>query len=137
MFRKSLLLGLVLFSFPVWSQEIVLVQRVVDGDTFEITIPEHPKELQKIKVRLLGIDTPESFRPRCLKEKQKALEVKFFLKELIENKWVRIEDVKFDKYGSRILAEVFLENVSINKLLISKEFAKPYFGSGKKFNWCD
>ena len=137
MFKKILLL--ILFLYPSFgiSQTFVFVDRVVDGDTFEIVVSEHPPSLQKIKVRLLGIDTPESFRPRCSKEKIKALEVKSKLKELIEKQWVRLENVKFDKYGSRILAEVFLKDVSINKLLISNNLAKPYFGTGKKFDWCD
>ncbi|MFZ5652427.1 MAG: thermonuclease family protein [Bacillota bacterium] len=83
----------------------VKVKRVVDGDTFEIV------NRGKIeKVRLIGVDTPETLKPNSEVEPY-GPEASSFTKKMIEGKKVRLEfDVQErDRYG-RILAYVYLEN---------------------------
>lgn len=83
----------------------VKVNRVVDGDTFEI-INSGKKE----KLRLIGVDTPETVKPNS-KVEPYGPEASNFTKKMIEGKKVRLEfDVQErDKYG-RILAYVYLED---------------------------
>lgn len=99
------------------------VQRVVDGDTIRVVIAS-----EEATVRLIGIDTPESVDPRrpveCL-----GKEASNRLKELIENKFVRLEGDSSqqdrDRYN-RLLRYVFLDSVHINKQLIVEGFANEY-----------
>lgn len=83
----------------------IRVSRVVDGDTFEIM-----NKGVKEKVRLIGVDTPESVKPGSPVEPF-GIEASNFTKKLIEGKMVRLEfDVQErDKYG-RLLAYVYLED---------------------------
>lgn len=94
---------------------------VVDGDTirthinlgFNISIFE--------TFRLYRINAPES-RTRDKKEKERGLETKQFLKNLIEGKPITIETHKAEKYG-RWLAEVFFEGKNVNDLLVKEGLA--------------
>jgi len=97
------------------AQGEVLVTRVVDGDTVELASGE--------KVRLIGVDTPETVDPRkpvqCFGQ-----EAKEFTKSLLENQWVRLEqDVEpKDRYG-RTLSYVWRDEVFVNDLLVREGFA--------------
>ncbi|MCL6478529.1 MAG: thermonuclease family protein [Peptococcaceae bacterium] len=93
---------------PGESGNWVKVNRVIDGDTFEI-INRGKKE----RVRLIGVDTPESVKPGTEVEPF-AIEASNYTKKLIEGKLVRLEfDVQErDKYG-RLLAYVYLEDGSL------------------------
>jgi endonuclease YncB( thermonuclease family) len=134
---KTIFLCLLSLSLPVFAEPIsVVVNRVVDGDTFEFIVPEHPKALSKIKVRLLGSDAPEISKPKCIKEKVLGLEAKQFLKNLIEKQEVLLYQVKFDKYGGRILAKVMKKDLDISSELINNKLAVKYLGYGVKNNWC-
>ena len=105
------------------------VLSVYDGDTctllIDIGFSIHIKE----KVRFLGLDCPE-IRTRDKEEKKKGLLVKQFVKDLIEGKEVIIKTTKRGKFG-RYLVEIFINGKSLNKMLINKKYAKPYFG-GKR-----
>lgn len=83
----------------------VKVARVVDGDTFEIA-----NRGKTEKVRLIGVDTPETVKPNS-KVEPYGPEASSYTKKLIEGKKVRLEfDVQErDKYG-RVLAYVYLED---------------------------
>lgn len=98
-----------------------VVERVVDGDTFEIMLNGN-----KEKVRLIGIDTPESVHPDKNKNSEEGKTASKYTKELIENKNVKLEfDVQQrDKYG-RLLAYVYLEDgTMLNKKLLEDGYAK-------------
>ena len=112
------------------------VTEVVDGDTIVIDIDlGFDVVFTAQKVRLLGVDTPES-RTINLKEKALGLEVKEKLKkELAAAKDVVIKTEKPDsseKYG-RILGWVFLDgsDVSLNQKLINEGYAWTYGGGTK------
>lgn len=96
------------------------VIRVVDGDTF--VIKYNGKEE---KVRLIGVDTPESVHPNEEKNTQFGEEVSNFSKKMLTGKKVAIElDVEHrDKYG-RLLAYVYLDGQMYNKILLEKGYAK-------------
>jgi len=92
------------------SQEF-LVLRVIDGDTLELE--------NQIKIRLLGINTPE-------KNQKYYDEAAQLLKKLAENKTIKIKWQDSDKYG-RILAYAFLGKKLVNKEILEKGFANLYY----------
>lgn len=130
---KLLATLLLLVSLHANAYEITS-PRVIDGDTFESNIKPFPA-LAPIKIRLLGIDTPE-LRGKCEKEKQKAKDAKTFVARLVKDKPVQFDVVSYDKYGGRVNGNAFVEGKSIATLLIDNELAAPYSGSGPKRDWC-
>jgi micrococcal nuclease len=110
------------------------VKRVVDGDTVDVVLDLGFDIFHKCRVRLYGIDTPES-RTRNLDEKARGKMAGSFLKKSVEEgKQVIIQTKLKDskgKYG-RVLGEVVVDNKNINKLMIKKNLAVAYFGQSKK-----
>jgi len=111
------------------------VKKVVDGDTIDADIDLGFDISFSSRVRLAGIDTPES-RTTDKLEKQLGLESKPYLKNAIDSaKTVVIKTEKMDsseKYG-RILGWVFLDGseVSINQKMIDEGYAWGYMGETK------
>lgn len=94
-----------------------VVERVVDGDTFVLANGE--------RVRLIGVDTPESVKPGEEPEPY-GKEAGQYTKKMLEGKKVRLElDVsERDRYG-RLLAYVYLEDGTFfNELLLSEGYAR-------------
>ena len=115
------------------------VTRVVDGDTIDVTVDLGFDIHHSARVRMMGIDTPES-RTRNLEEKALGLASKARLKELLKGQKIKIETSKEGKgkFG-RILADVIVCNkdgteINCNQRLIEEGHARPYFG-GKKVPW--
>ena len=109
-----------------------IIRRVVDGDTVDITLDLGFDILYNNRIRLHGIDTPES-RTRDLEEKKLGLAAKDRVKELCPvGSTVTVKTTKDGrgKFG-RILGEIFVGDVSVNKLLVEEGHAVEYFG-GKK-----
>lgn len=111
------------------------VTNVVDGDTIDVVIDLGFDILFKSRVRLAGIDTPES-RTTDKAEKALGLESKKYLAERIKSaKNVVIKTEKMDsseKYG-RILGWLYLDGDgnSINHEMIEKGYAWGYLGDTK------
>lgn len=112
------------------------VDRVVDGDTLDCIIDlGYSVKLHKQRVRLVGIDTPES-RTRDLAEKKLGLAAKQRLKELCGERIILKSHGK-GKYG-RILGEIFTEDgEDICKILIKEGHAVEYWGGKKTKVWGD
>jgi endonuclease YncB( thermonuclease family) len=60
-----------------------------------------------------------------------ALLAKEKLSELILNKVVKLENISYDKYG-RILADIYIDNIHINKWMIDNNLALLYDGGHKQ-----
>ena len=114
----------------------VEIVRVVDGDTVDVDIDlGFGVWLKKQRVRLYGIDTPES-RTRDLNEKKYGLMAKEYLKERISNGAI----LKTKLYGKckygRILGEfIVLDNevrVNVNQEMIDNHYGVAYYGQSKK-----
>lgn len=111
------------------------VENVVDGDTIDVLIDLGFDILFQSRVRLAGIDTPES-RTKDLKEKALGLESKEYLKKHFKDaKSVVIKTEKMDsseKYG-RILGWVYIngDTVSLNDMMINDGYAWGYLGDTK------
>ena len=134
------------------------VESVYDGDTITILLPinmhiynmcsseqidtssdsnsSNITYLHKVRLRLLGIDTPEMKPSKDLPNRQvhieKAKAAKEFLSGLVLNKVIRVEFLSNDKYG-RPLCKIYSDSdtQSINDLMVSKGFAKKYDGGTK------
>ena len=105
--------------------------RVVDGDTVDATVDLGFDTWKKIRIRLVGINTPES-RTRDLEEKARGLAAKNFLIDLLKkhnNEFV-LHSQGVGKYG-RCLGNLFLGEVNVNDLLINEGHAVEYHG-GKR-----
>ena len=114
------------------------LQRVVDGDTIDVNIDLGFSVWHKARVRMLGIDTPES-RTRNLEEKALGLASKARLKELLKGQRLDIECSKEHGKFGRVLAVVFATDkegnrIDCNNQLCIEGHARPYFG-GKKEAW--
>ena len=116
-----------------------IVTRVVDGDTVDADIDLGFNMIHKDRIRLLGIDTPES-RTRNRKEKALGLASKARLKELIKSatpgkrgkKIVYLQSSKEGKgkFG-RILGSLWINGQCANDILVSEGHARPYYGGSK------
>ena len=123
----------------MYEYKIKTIDHLVDGDTFDCTVDLGFNISHKIRVRMYGINTPES-RTRDLEEKARGLESKKRLMELLEEKsdMLVLATNKKGKYG-RYLGTVFAdENAgngeqqkNINRQLIEEGYAVEYFG-GKR-----
>ena len=111
------------------------VKNVVDGDTIDVVIDLGFDILFASRVRLAGIDTPES-RTTDKAEKALGLEAKEYLKKQLKDaKSVVIRTEKMDsseKYG-RILGWVYVngESESVNNKMINDGYAWGYLGETK------
>lgn len=99
--------------------EVYDVLRIIDGDTIQIDYKG-----VKEKVRMIGIDTPESVHPDDDKNTEAGLVASEYTEMLLKGKKVSIElDVQErDQYG-RILAYVYLEGKMVNKTLLEEGYA--------------
>ncbi len=111
------------------------VESVVDGDTIDVLIDLGFDILFQSRVRLAGIDTPES-RTRDLAEKALGLESKEYLKKALKDaKSIVIKTEKMnssEKYG-RILGWLYIngDTVSVNDMMINDGYAWGYLGDTK------
>ena len=115
------------------------ITRVIDGDTVEIAVDFLPLPLPpKLSIRIMGIDTPEKApRAQCDSEAALAKKASAFTKDAVANALeVDVVILKWDKYGGRVLGEVYLDHQSLAQSLISAGLARPYKGEAKQ-SWCE
>tara|TARA_B100001248_G_C27233089_1_gene385755 strand:- start:103 stop:519 length:417 start_codon:yes stop_codon:yes gene_type:complete len=111
--------------------------KVVDGDTVDVDIDlGFGVWLRKQRIRLYGIDTPES-RTRDKVEKVYGLAAKDFLSKMLSTGEMSIKthkDAK-GKFG-RILGELFMKTsvgeLSVNQSLVENSHAVRYYGQSKE-----
>lgn len=108
------------------------VIKVYDGDTITIAgkLPYSESPVYRIAVRLNGIDTPE-IKGQTQKEKDLAKHIRNTLHDKIFDKIVELKNTSSEKYG-RLLADVYLDGISINEWLIDQGFAVKYNGGTKE-----
>lgn len=113
------------------------VVRVVDGDTVDVDIDlGFGVWMRKQRIRMYGIDTPES-RTRDLEEKKYGLAAKYFLIGLLDDpNGITLKTYKDGKgkFG-RILGELWRTSTysdkSVNEYMIEKHHAVRYMGQSK------
>jgi len=119
----------------MYEYKVKSVDHIVDGDTLDVTVDLGFNISHKIRVRMYGINTPES-RTRDLEEKARGLESKKRLTEIVtsymEEDTLFVKTKKKGKYG-RYLGVLFSpeHSTNINDLLVEEGYAVEYFG-GKR-----
>ena len=124
----------------MYEYKIKSVDHLVDGDTFDCTVDLGFNISHKIRVRMYGINTPES-RTRDLEEKARGLESKERLYTLLSSGFIDGNSLivvtnKKGKYG-RYLGTIYRqrkdgnEQLNINDCMVNEGFAVEYFG-GKR-----
>lgn len=110
------------------------VLKVTDGDTLDVMIDVGFNIFTKCRLRLDGINTPES-RTKDLREKALGLKAKEFTKNFLKDGICQVHTVKKGKFG-RYLSEVFVDAKLLNKALIKAGLAREYHGEKRK-GWFD
>lgn len=132
-----LLIQILLLPNIVWCEPYKII-KVIDGDTIKFEANFLPDPLPKtLLLRIYGADTPEKdFRSHCDLENKLGQNATKFTEELVLNsKTHDIQIKEWDKFGGRVLGDLILDGKSLRELLISKGYARPYFGE-KKQSWC-
>jgi endonuclease YncB( thermonuclease family) len=114
------------------------ITRVIDGDTVAFAAPWLLDPLKKeLSIRVFGVDTPEKgHRAMCPSEDARGQEASKFTKDSIAAaKKLQIVLMDWDKYGGRVLGDVLLDGKSLRDQLISKGYAREYYGEAKT-SWC-
>tara|TARA_R110002012_G_scaffold316842_1_gene532386 strand:+ start:27 stop:431 length:405 start_codon:yes stop_codon:yes gene_type:complete len=109
------------------------LDRVIDGDTIDANIDLGFDITIHKRIRLTGIDTPES-RTRDLEEKARGLASKARLVELLDDGNFVLESREVGKFG-RVLGTIYTiaeESININDTLVKEGFAVEYYGGKKK-----
>ncbi len=119
----------------MYEYKVKKIIGIIDGDTIDVDIDLGFNITYAQKVRLAGIDTPES-RTKDLKEKALGLEAKEYLKSKIkDSKKIAIKTQLPDsseKYG-RILGWLYVDDakISVNEQMIEDGYAWAYLGETK------
>jgi len=126
---RNLLTALLVTAAPVASAASSIV--IIDGDTIAIG---------RERVRILSIDTPETFRSRCENELMLGLRAKQRLRELLDAGEIRIERDGRDRYR-RTLANVFAGKIDVGETLVREGYALRYEPGGaaklrRLQTWC-
>jgi len=129
---------------PKWEDTVVFVPpitdgiviKVYDGDTITIAqkLPYENSPLFRFAIRLNGIDSPE-IKTKYESEKKYAERSRDALHQLIFEKKVTLKNISLEKYG-RILADLYYNDIHVNKWLLDNKYAIPYDGT-KKREWND
>ena len=126
-----------------YNFRVVSVDRVLDGDTIDVTIDLGFDLYKKERVRVAGVDTPEK-RTRNLEEKALGIDATNWLKEKLDSTiagddelTVRTElDGGVGKYG-RLLGWLYIVDgeLSLNEKMITEGYAWEYDGGTKQKNF--
>lgn len=115
----------------MYQYKIKEVVKIVDGDTVDVVIDLGFDITRKERVRLNGIDTPETLTKDAV-EKKYGLEAKEYVEKWFsKQKEIVIRTYKDDKYG-RTLGDFYgNEEKTLNTLLVEQGFAWVYDGNTK------
>ena len=126
-----------------YNFRVISIDKVVDGDTIDVTIDLGFDLYKKERVRVAGVDTPEK-RTRNLEEKALGLDATAWIKDHLEGAIdgdddliIRTElDGGVGKYG-RLLGWLYIGDatVSLNEKMIDEGYAWPYDGCTKNKNF--
>lgn len=116
------------------------IVEVIDGDTIKVdfsALRSYPP-LNIVSIRIRGIDTPESYRPKCDEERELGLKAKQFVVDLIGSRSIiRVSDYEWGKFGGRIVGRVSVKGKDIATELINAGLAVKYHGGTKTHSWCE
>jgi micrococcal nuclease len=122
---------------------VIKINKVVDGDTIDVTIDLGFDLYKKERVRVAGVDTPEK-RTRNLEEKALGLDATYWMKKQLEGAIDGDDDLVIrtelvggmGKYG-RLLGWLYIGDaeLSLNEQMITEGYAWAYDGGTKQKNF--
>ena len=125
-----------------YNFRVVKIDRVVDGDTIDVTIDLGFDLFKKERVRIAGVDTPEK-RTRDLEEKALGLDATDWMKKHLEDTIAGDEELTIrtelvggmGKYG-RLLGWLYVgdSDISLNEQMITEGYAHAYDGGTKNMD---
>jgi len=128
-----------------YNFRVIEINKVLDGDTIDVTIDLGFDLYKKERVRIAGVDTPEK-RTRNLEEKALGIDATNWLKEKLEGAVAGDDDLVIrteldggvGKYG-RLLGWLYIgdSNLSLNEQMITEGYAWSYDGGTKQKNFED
>ena len=111
------------------------VLTVIDGDTIAVRARIWIGHDVETRVRLAAVDAPE-LRGGCERERLLAATARDFLIEKIGGAVVTLTDIRYDKFGGRVLARVqTVAGDDLAALLVGAGLGRAYRG-GKRLSWC-
>jgi endonuclease YncB( thermonuclease family) len=126
-----------------YNFRVVKIDKVVDGDTIDVTIDLGFDLYKKERVRIAGVDTPEK-RTRDLEEKALGLDATYWMKKQLEDTIAGDEELIIrtelkggtGKYG-RLLGWLYVgdSTLSLNEQMITEGYAWSYDGGTKQKNF--
>jgi endonuclease YncB( thermonuclease family) len=126
-----------------YNFRVVKIDKVVDGDTIDVTIDLGFDLYKKERVRIAGVDTPEK-RTRDLEEKALGLDATYWMKKQLEDTIAGDEELIIrtelkggtGKYG-RLLGWLYVgeDTISLNEQMITEGYAWSYDGGTKQKNF--
>ena len=128
-----------------YNFRVTEINKVLDGDTIDVTIDLGFDLYKKERVRIAGVDTPEK-RTRDLEEKELGIDATNWLKEKLDGAIAGDDDLVIrtelvggvGKYG-RLLVWLYIGDAdsSLNEQMIDEGYAWPYDGGTKQKNFED
>ena len=128
-----------------YNFRVIEINKVLDGDTIDVTIDLGFDLYKKERVRIAGVDTPEK-RTRNLEEKALGIDATNWLKDKLEGAVAGDDDLVIrteldggvGKYG-RLLGWLYIgdSNLSLNEQMITEGYAWSYDGGTKQKNFED
>ena len=126
-----------------YNFRVTKINRVVDGDTIDVTLDLGFSLTKKERVRIAGVDTPEK-RTRNLEEKELGIDATNWLKDKIKDTLTGDDELTIrtelvggvGKYG-RLLGWLYVgdDDYSLNEQMITEGYAWPYDGGTKQKNF--
>jgi len=126
-----------------YNFRVTSIDKVLDGDTIDVTIDLGFDLYKKERVRIAGVDTPEK-RTRDLEEKALGIDATNWLKEKLESTLAGDDELTIrtelhggvGKYG-RLLGWLYVgeEPISLNEQMIKEGYAWEYDGGTKQKNF--
>ena len=123
-----------------YNFRVVKINRVVDGDTIDVTLDLGFSLTKKERVRIAGVDTPEK-RTRNLEEKELGIDATNWLKDKIKDTLTGDDELTIrtelvggvGKYG-RLLGWLYVgdDDYSLNEQMITEGYAWGYDGGTKQ-----
>ena len=116
-----------------FSYRVNKVIKIIDGDTIDVMLDLGFDIMYKSRVRLFGIDTPESRTSDKTEKKYGLMSKKFLQDELKSASKLSIKTYKGEETGKfgRILGDVFVDGKSVNMKMVKEGHAVQYYGQNK------
>ncbi len=122
------------------------VYYITDGDTFFARVKLWPGLNTDVSIRIKGIDTPETWRPKCDEEEIAGKAATRFLMDLMGSPYrgavlgkpmatVELRNVELGKFAGRVLADAYFAGKDLALTMLEAGHARPYLG-GKRIGWC-